>query len=172
MLPRVPNRHGWLSLAQIATVDKSRLYNDSLTQIKAITEGEPSLIANLANIAAILKQNLGHYWVGFYLVDEKSDELVLGPFQGTPACVRIARNRGVCGTCWEEGKSQVVRDVHEFPGHIACDANSKSEIVVPVFNAKNTVAMVLDIDHNVTGAFDETDRVALELLSKHITTLI
>jgi len=172
VLLRVPNRCGWLSLAQIATVDKSRLYNDSLAQIKAITEGEPNLIANLANIVAILKQNLGHYWVGFYLVDEERSELVLGPFQGTPACVRIARNRGVCGTCWGQGKTQVVKDVHEFPGHIACDVNSQSEIVVPVLDSRGEVGMVLDIDHNEVGVFDEEDRVALELLAKHISKLI
>lgn len=151
-------------------MNKNQTYKDSQQQIEGITAGEPNVVANLSNIAAILKQNLRHYWVGFYLID--GDELVLGPFQGTPACVRIARGKGVCGTCWESGQSQVVKDVHEFPGHIACDAQSRSEIVVPVFNTKGEVAMVLDIDHNEVGAFDDTDRKNLEHLAQYISTLL
>lgn len=151
-------------------MNKNQAYKDSQQQIEGITTGEPNVVANLSNIAAILKQNLRHYWVGFYLID--GDELVLGPFQGTPACVRIARGKGVCGTCWESGQSQVVKDVHEFPGHIACDAQSRSEIVVPIFNTKGEVAMVLDIDHNEVGAFDDTDRKHLEHLAQYISTLL
>lgn len=151
-------------------MDKSQRYRESQQQIEAITAGESNLVANLANITAILKNNLRHYWVGFYLVD--GDELVLGPFQGTPACVRIKRGKGVCGTAWDKGATQVVKDVHEFSGHIACDARSRSEIVVPVFDPNNKVVMVLDIDHTETSTFDETDRLHLENLAKYLRTLI
>lgn len=151
-------------------MNKEQLYRDSLQQIKGITDGESNLIANLANIVAILKQNLGYFWVGFYLVEE--NELVLGPFQGSPACVRIAKGKGVCGTSWSESKTQLVANVHEFPGHIACDARSQSEIVVPVLNTSGEVVMVLDIDHEEVGAFDETDRIHLESLALHIQKLL
>ncbi len=151
-------------------MDKNQVYLESQQQIEAITTGEPNLVANLANIAAILKKNLGHYWVGFYIVHD--DELVLGPFQGTPACVRIQKGKGVCGTAWGKGESQLVRDVHDFPGHIACDALSRSEIVVPVFDEEGKVAMVLDIDHTEKGTFDDTDRRHLEQLAEYIRTLL
>lgn len=144
-------------------LNKEQIYADSRQQIEAITTGESNLVANLANTVAILKQNLGYFWVGFYLVE--GDEMVLGPFQGSPACVRIAKGKGVCGTCWNEKRTQLVADVHDFPGHIACDARSQSEIVVPVFNAAGEVALVLDIDHDSKNAFDETDRQHLESLA-------
>ena len=151
-------------------MNKKELYRNSLQQIEGITDGESNLIANLANITAILKQNLGYFWTGFYLVE--GEELVLGPFQGSPACVRIAKGKGVCGTCWSEKQTQLVADVHAFPGHIACDAQSQSEIVVPVLNASGEVVMVLDIDHDTKGAFDETDRENLESLALHIQKLL
>jgi len=157
-------------LAQRIQLSKAQRYTESREQIEAITAGENNLIANLANITSILKQNLGHFWVGFYLVE--SDELVLGPFQGSPACVRIAKGKGVCGTCWSTMQTQLVEDVHQFPGHIACDARSQSEIVVPVFGADGEVAMVLDIDHDTIGAFDRVDQEHLESLSQFISRLL
>lgn len=150
--------------------DKHNLYLKSLSEIDAITAGETNLIANLANITAILKQNLGYFWIGFYLVD--GDELVLGPFQGSPACVRIANGKGVCGTCWQTGQTQLVPDVHAFPGHIACDHRSESEIVVPVKNHEGKVVMVLDLDHDVREAFDLTDQHHLEILAGKISQLL
>lgn len=151
-------------------MNKEQLYRESLQQIDGITTGESNLIANLANIAAILKQNLGYFWVGFYLVE--GNDLVLGPFQGSPACVRITKGKGVCGTCWSVGKTQLVADVHEFPGHIACDARSQSEIVVPVSNSSGKVVMVLDIDHHEVGAFNEIDQTHLESLALLIQKLL
>lgn len=151
-------------------MDKASKYQTSRQQIEAITAGENNLTANLANIVAVLKQNLGHYWVGFYVVD--GETLVLGPFQGTPACVRIAFGKGVCGTAWQTEITQVVENVDDFPGHIACDALSKSEIVTPIFDKAGQVIMVLDIDHDQTHTFDQTDREHLESLSKFITSLL
>lgn len=150
--------------------DKNSLYLKSLSEIDAITAGETNLIANLANITAILKQNLGYFWIGFYLVE--GDELVLGPFQGSPACVRIANGKGVCGTCWQTGQTQLVPDVHAFPGHIACDHRSESEIVVPVKDQAGKVVMVLDLDHDVRAAFDLSDQHHLELLAGKISQLL
>lgn len=151
-------------------LDKNQRYQQCLQQIKGITAGEPDLIANLANITSILKQQLQYYWIGFYIVRDR--ELVVGPFQGTPACVRIAKGKGVCGTCWEKAATQLVPDVHHFPGHIACDSRSASEIVVPVFDKTGKVFMVLDIDHTEKNAFDDTDRQQLEALAGYITSLL
>ena len=116
---------------------------------------------NLANIAAVLKEAFGFFWVGFYLV--KNEQLVLGPFQGPIACTRINFGKGVCGTAWKEGKTQLVPDVDAFPGHIACSSASKSEIVVPVFKG-DAVAMVLDVDSDLLADFDQTDQKYLEEL--------
>ena len=110
---------------------KQEQYENLLPQIKGLLEGEPDLIANLANVAAALKEQFGWFWVGFYLV--KKDELVLGPFQGPVACTRIKKGRGVCGSSWQEAKTLIVPDVEKFPGHIACSSLSKSEIVIPLF---------------------------------------
>jgi L-methionine (R)-S-oxide reductase len=151
-------------------VNKAEQYALSLSQIKGITENEPNRIANMANVVAVLKQNLGYFWIGFYMVD--GNELVLGPFQGTPACVRIARGKGVCGTSWQKAETILVDDVHEFPGHIACDANSKSEIVVPVFDKSGTVSMVLDLDHDEFNAFDTTDQRYLEELAAYLQKIL
>ena len=117
-------------------------------------EGEQDLIANLANVAAALKEQFGWWWVGFYLV--KNNELVLGPFQGPVACTRIHKGRGVCGAAWQQEKTIIVPDVEKFPGHIACSSLSKSEIVVPIFSQQQ-VAGVLDVDSEVLNFFDATD---------------
>ncbi|PZM61873.1 GAF domain-containing protein [Paenibacillus dendritiformis] len=131
-------------------------------QLLALIEGEPNLIANLANASALLWQGLKEInWAGFYLMDESREELVLGPFQGLPACIRIPLGRGVCGAAAREQRTLVVPDVHAFPGHIACDAASRSEIVVPMMKDGRLVG-VLDIDSPVTDRFQEPDREALE----------
>jgi|SRR5690606_14506651 len=140
---------------------KVEKYEAVVPQIEALITGEPDLYANLANIAAALKETFGFFWVGFYLV--KGNQLVLGPFQGPIACTRINHGKGVCGTAWKEAKTQLVPDVDAFPGHIACSSDSKSEIVVPVFH-QNAVAMVLDVDSDELGDFDETDQKYLEEL--------
>src|SRR6185503_5476869 len=127
----------------IITGTKKEQYEALIPQIKALMEGEPDLIANLANTVAALKEQFGWLWVGFYLV--KNDELVLGPFQGPVACTRIRKGRGVCGASWQREETVVVPDVEKFPGHIACSSLSKSEIVVPVIR-NNKVLGVLDVD--------------------------
>ncbi|MEY2812519.1 MAG: hypothetical protein RI991_1514 [Bacteroidota bacterium] len=138
---------------------KEDQYQNLLPQIKGLLEGEPDLIANLANVAAALKEQFNFFWVGFYLV--KNDELVLGPFQGPVACTRIKKGRGVCGTSWEQAKTIIVPDVEKFPGHIACSSLSKSEIVLPLFK-DTTVIGVLDVDSSSLNSFDETDKTYLE----------
>lgn len=139
---------------------KKEMYATLLPQIKALVEGESNRVANLANVAAALKQTFDFFWVGFYLVED--GELVLGPFQGPIACTRIRYGRGVCGTAWKEGKTLVVPDVDKFPGHIACSSASRSEIVVPIYNKGKEVVGVLDIDSDRLAEFDETDREWLE----------
>ncbi len=138
-------------------------YVELIPQIAALIEGEPDLIANLANITAALKEQFGWLWIGFYLV--KADELVLGPFQGPVACTRIKKGRGVCGQAWEQMKTIIVQDVNSFPGHITCSSLSKSEIVLPlIYN--NEVVGVLDVDDSVYASFDKTDELFLsEILS-------
>lgn len=143
----------------IAKGTKEEQYRSVIPQIKALMEGEPDLVANLANVAAALKEQFGWLWVGFYLV--KNDELVLGPFQGPVACTRIKKGRGVCGACWQREETVVVPDVEKFPGHIACSSLSKSEIVVPVIR-NNTVIGVLDVDSEDLNSYDETDQRFLE----------
>ncbi|MFW5437490.1 GAF domain-containing protein [Paenibacillus apiarius] len=131
-------------------------------QLSALIQGEPNLIANLANASALLWQGLKDInWAGFYLMDEARGELVLGPFQGMPACVRIPIGRGVCGSAAKERRTFIVPDVHAFAGHIACDAASRSEIVVPMVK-DGTLIGVLDIDSPITDRFNEADQVALE----------
>ena len=138
---------------------KEARYQALLPQLQAVLASETDLIANLANMAAALREVFDFWWVGFYWV--KGNELVLGPFQGPIACTRIAHGRGVCGTAWATGKSQIVPDVERFPGHIACSSASRSEIVLPIyFNDK--VVGVLDIDSDELAAFDETDQRYLE----------
>ncbi len=138
---------------------KEEQYKELIPQIKGLLEGEPDLVANLANVCAALKEQFGWLWVGFYIV--KSNELVLGPFQGPVACTRIRKGKGVCGTAWAEAKTMIVPDVEKFPGHIACSSLSKSEIVVPVIR-NNEVLAVLDVDSIDLNTFDETDQRFLE----------
>jgi GAF domain-containing protein len=150
---------------QIATGTREEQYQALLPQIKGLLEGETDLVANLANVAAALKEQFGWLWVGFYLV--KEGELVLGPFQGPVACTRIRKGRGVCGTSWAEGKTLIVPDVEAFPGHIACSSLSRSEIVVPVCK-KGEVVAVLDADSVDLATFDETDKRYLEAIVQAI----
>lgn len=138
---------------------KQERYEALLPQIKAVVEEEPDFIANMANVAAMLHETFGFWWTGFYRV--VGEALVLGPFQGPMACTRICKGRGVCGTAWAEETTQVVPDVEQFPGHIACSSASRSEIVVPVWKA-GTVIAVLDIDSAQLATFDDTDRRYLE----------
>ncbi|MDR2979761.1 MAG: GAF domain-containing protein [Bacteroidales bacterium] len=131
--------------------------------IQAVTEGETDMIANLANITAIIKSYFDFFWIGFYIV--KGNELVLGPFQGPLACTRIKYGKGVCGTAWKNKEVVIVPDVNRFPGHIACSSHSKSEIVVPIFE-NGKVSMVLDIDSDQYGMFDEVDAEELAVVVK------
>jgi GAF domain-containing protein len=133
---------------------KEEMYRSLSPQIGSLTGNETDRIANMANVAAVLKQAFGFFWVGFYLV--KGDELVLGPFQGPVACTRIAFGRGVCGAAWKARRTVIVPDVEQFPGHIACSSASKSEIVVPLFDGENIIA-VLDVDSDRLNGFDEVD---------------
>ncbi|MFK4205717.1 GAF domain-containing protein [Acinetobacter junii] len=149
--------------------DKAEQYQSIIPQIKAIVEGEPDLIANLANICAALNQQFGWLWVGFYLV--KQNELVLGPFQGPIACTRIAKGRGVCGTAWQQQQVIIVPDVELFSGHIACSSASKSEIVLPIMQNKECVG-VLDIDSDELNQFDEVDAKYLQQIISIIETSI
>src|SRR5690349_13422012 len=152
-----------------AAPDKATRYRELLPQLEALLEGEPDLIANLANATAALRECLPiASWVGFYVA--RGEELVLGPFQGKVACVRIAFGRGVCGTAAAERQTLIVRDVEKFPGHIACDAGSRSEIVVPIVVAGNVVA-VLDVDSYELAAFDDEDGAGLHRIAELVATL-
>ncbi|ANI76892.1 GAF domain-containing protein [Sphingobium sp. EP60837] len=149
---------------------KVELYQDLLSAAEAVTRGEPDIIANMANVAALIWQFLPDLnWAGFYRM--VADELVLGPFQGKPACIRIALGKGVCGTAAATAQTQLVKDVHSFPGHIACDAASASEIVVPVI-VKERVMAVLDLDSPSLRRFDVVDQQGLEALIARIGTRI
>ena len=139
--------------------DKAERYKSIVPQIESLVAGEPDIIANLSNIAAALRQSMNFFWVGFYIV--KNNELVLGPFQGPIACTRIAMGKGVCGACWKEKKVMLVPNVDEFPGHIACSSDSKSEIVLPAFKGTD-VALVLDVDSDKLNDFDKTDEYYLQ----------
>jgi len=140
-------------------LSKEEQYQALFPQLQSLTKEEPDIIANMANIAAGLKEVFNFWWAGFYIV--KENELVLGPFQGPVACTRIAFGRGVCGSAWKEAKTIIVPDVEQFPGHIACSSLSKSEIVVPLF-CNGQVWAVVDIDSEYLNTFDETDAVWLE----------
>jgi L-methionine (R)-S-oxide reductase len=146
--------------------EKNVLYKELLPQILNLLQKEPDLIANLANVSAILKEAFGFFWVGFYLV--QGEELVLGPFQGSLACTRIKMGRGVCGKAWESGQTQLVPDVSLFPGHIACSSLSRSEIVVPIFS-EGIIIGVLDIDSDQINDFNQTDAHYLEALTETIS---
>lgn len=139
---------------------KEDRYKTLLPQIEALITGEANVIANMANVAAALKETFDFFWVGFYLVD--GNELVLGPFQGPIACTRIALGKGVCGSSWSEKKTLLVPNVDEFPGHIACSSDSKSEIVIPGIDADGSVKFVLDVDSDKVDDFDKIDQQYLE----------
>lgn len=149
----------------ISVGNKEQQYQTLFPQIESLLAGENDTIANMANVAAALKQTFNFFWVGFYIV--KDDMLVLAPFQGPIACTRIRYGKGVCGTAWKETATQIVPNVDLFPGHIACNSDSKSEIVVPVIRDGKVVA-VLDIDSDKLNSFDETDAVYLEKICRLI----
>jgi GAF domain-containing protein len=151
-------------------LSKEEKYKALLPQLKGLVSYETDLISNLANLTAALKTTFNFFWVGFYLV--KEDELVLGPFQGPIACTRIAKGRGVCGLSWQQAKTIVVPNVDEFPGHIACSSASKSEIVLPIFNQKKEVVMILDVDSELLSTFDEIDEKYLSEVTALIETLL
>lgn len=157
----------WNSITDIQG-GKAARYEALLPQIRSLIAGETDMTANLANVAAAVKETFGFFWVGFYMVRPAlepgaGEELVLGPFQGPVACTRIGFGRGVCGSAWKSGRSIVVEDVEVFPGHIACSSLSRSEVVVPLKDGDNVLG-VLDIDSTETGTFDEVDRKYLEML--------
>ena len=141
---------------------KEKRYEELYRQAEAVLESEGDMVANMANLAALIHHTFGFWWTGFYRVE--GENLVLGPFQGPIACTRISYGRGVCGTAWKRGESIVVPDVEEFPGHIACSSESRSEIVVPLWN-DGIIIGVLDIDSRELGKFDETDRIWLEKIA-------
>ena len=145
---------------------KAARYAEAAKEIAAVLEGEPNIVARMATVSNILHHAFDHYfWTGFYSVDpERPEELVIGPYQGSLGCLRIPFGKGVCGTAAARRETQVVDDVHAFPGHIACDARSESEIVVPVYDAAGRLFAVFDVDSDRKGQFDETDRSALEAI--------
>ncbi|MES2274802.1 MAG: GAF domain-containing protein [Bacteroidota bacterium] len=145
------------------STNKAEQYQSLIPQIEALLYGEADLVANLANVCAALKEQFKWFWVGFYLV--KDGQLVLGPFQGPVACTRIVKGKGVCGAAWEQAQTLVVPDVDAFPGHIACSSLSKSEIVIPLFNGDDVVA-VLDVDASELDQFDEVDALYLGQIVK------
>lgn len=154
-------------------MDRAQQYEDLRAEIESVVAGESYLPARYASAACLLSQAFSprFFWTGFYVVDpNKPNELVVGPYQGTLGCLRIPFGKGVCGTCAETRKTQLVPDVHAFPGHIACDSRTNSEIVVPVFNASGSLAAVLDIDSEQRDAFDETDRLGLEAICRNLLT--
>jgi L-methionine (R)-S-oxide reductase len=149
--------------------DRETRYAQLLPQLIALTSGERNRVANLANVAAAIRQTFGFFWVGFYLVD--GDELVLGPFQGDIACTRIAKGKGVCGVAWEQAQVQLVADVDAFPGHIACSSAARSEIVVPVIKGGEVLG-VLDIDSDKLDDFSTIDVRGLEPICNWLSDLM
>lgn len=147
-------------------MDKEKTYQMLVKQVESLIEGENNATGQLANVAALLHEAMGWWWTGFYLVN--GDTLQLGPFQGPVACYNIKRGRGVCGTAWQEGRTIVVPDVEQFPGHIACSSLSRSEIVVPLHDRNGEVAGVLDIDSKELAAFDDVDARWLEEIARVI----
>lgn len=147
-------------------MSKSTAYEELLNEVKSFIQDENDKIACMANVTALIHERFGFWWTGFYRVI--GEELVLGPFQGPVACTRIRKGRGVCGTSWNENRTVIVPNVHEFPGHIACSSLSNSEIVVPVFDECGNVTGVLDIDSRDFDTFDETDAEWLEKICRLI----
>ena len=154
------------SIAFSKAAGREQIYQELAPQVDALVAGETDLIANLANLAAVLKEAFGFFWVGFYL--KKEGQLVLGPFQGPLACTRIDFDSGVCGHAYTTRETVIVPNVDEFPGHIACSSASKSEIVVPMFDGAGEVFAVLDVDSDRLDDFSDIDRVGLERLVKFI----
>lgn len=152
-----------------SSASREEKYKEIIPQLKALLEGETDTIANMANLSAALRQTFNFFWIGFYIV--KNEELVLGPFQGTIACTRIKFGKGVCGTAWKTHQTILVPDVDLFPGHIACDSSSRSEIVIPVFKKAKVIA-VLDIDSDLPDNFDQTDQTYLEEIIKILENTI
>jgi len=150
------------------TADKAARYAEVADEIASVLDGEPNVTARMATVASMLASSFDHYfWTGFYVVDpQKERELVVGPYQGTLGCLRIAFGRGVCGAAAQTGQTQLVADVHAFPGHIACDSRSESEIVVPVFDAEGRLIAVFDVDSDKPAAFDAIDQQGLETILK------
>ena len=157
------------SIAFSRTADRSVIYGELIPQIEALVSGEADLIANLANIAAVLKEAFGFFWVGFYL--KKDEQLVLGPFQGPLACTRINFGEGVCGHAYTTRQTVIVPNVDEFPGHIVCSSAARSEIVVPVFDNKGDVAAVLDVDSDKLDDFSNVDELGLGKITNMITSM-
>lgn len=159
------------SVAFSKTANRETIYNEIAPQIEALIAGETDLVANLANITAVLKEAFGFFWVGFYL--KKENQLVLNAFQGTLACTRIEFDKGVCGHAYTTRETMIVPDVEAFPGHIACSSQSKSEIVLPIFKANGEVFGVLDVDSDRLDDFSEIDakglRKIIEIIEKHLT---
>jgi GAF domain-containing protein len=149
---------------------KAERYRTIAAEIDAVLEGEPDLVARMATVAAMLAASFEHYyWTGFYVVDAaKGDELVVGPYQGTLGCLRIAFGRGVCGAAAEQRRSVIAPDVYAFPGHIACDSRSRSEVVTPVFDTAGALIAVLDVDSTDLAAFDEVDSDGLEDIVRRV----
>ncbi len=152
------------------TSDRKRIYDEIAPQIESLVAGETDLTANLANVAAALKEAFGFFWVGFYVV--KENQLVLNAFQGPVACTRINFNQGVCGHCYTKKETIIVPDVEAFPGHIACNTASKSEIVLPLFDPNGAVLMVLDVDSDELNNFSEIDASGLSAIVKIIEKLL
>lgn len=152
------------------TSNRSEIYDSLVPQLAALVEGETDAVANLANIAAALKEAFGFFWVGFYI--KKDNQLVLGPFQGPIACTRINFDKGVCGYCYSTKQTVIVPDVEAFPGHIACSSASKSEIVLPAFDKNGDVALVLDVDSDQLNDFDEADKIGLEKVMKIVESCL
>ncbi|MBR5170243.1 MAG: GAF domain-containing protein [Muribaculaceae bacterium] len=148
-------------------MDKEKTYQLLVKQVESLIEGEHNIMGQLANAAAIMHETMGWWWTGFYLV--RDGELQLGPFQGPVACYRIKQGRGVCGTAWQENRTIVVDDVEQFPGHIACSSESRSEIVVPLHDATGGIVGVLDIDSRELATFDDIDARWLEEIARVIT---
>ncbi|MDH3492355.1 MAG: GAF domain-containing protein [Acidobacteriota bacterium] len=158
------------SVAFTENAERSLIYKEIAPQIAALVEGESDIIANLANIAAVVKETLGFYWVGFYV--RKEDMLVLGPFQGTVACTRIGFDEGVCGYSYTTKETVIVPNVDDFPGHIACSSESRSEIVLPIRRKDGEVFGVLDVDSRQLNDFSEKDKTGLERIVAIIETKV
>jgi GAF domain-containing protein len=152
------------------TSDRQKIYDEIIPQIKSLVDGETDLVANLANITAVLKEAFGFFWVGFYI--KKENELVLNAFQGPIACTRIGLGKGVCGNAYTKKETIIVPNVEEFPGHIACSSLSVSEIVLPIFEKSGEVFGVLDVDSDKFDDFDEVDAEGLKEVVKIIEDLI